>query len=256
MKIIFKVLIGIVVVIALLIGIGLWATSGIAGIAEKQIALIAEGKVEEAYNTYSSKDFKAVTTLEQFKVFVLSQKALSENVKASFFSREVSTEGIGTLEAKLEGKDGSTTNLKYTLVKEGEDWKILNMEFPQAGLMDKEENATTSSVIREIAMADTADEDDVVASGVMMTTFKPDTAVIYVSVYLTNPATNMAVSGLLQYPETGDELGPVSFVTKEGGDQTVMFTFSKPTAGWMVGDYIFKLNVGTSEEKIVNFKVE
>lgn len=237
-----------------ILGIGLWATSGIAGVAGDQLALISQGKVEEAYNQYGSKDFKAATTLEDFKSFVESHKALAENVDVSFPSREISND-VGTLEAKLEGKDGSTTNVNYTLVKEGEEWKVLNMEFPKAGLMNNWESVTTS-LISGIAMADTADEDGAVELSANMSVFKSETAVIYATVYLANSPANLAVTSWLQYPKTGDELGPVSYVTKESGDQVVMFTFSKPTAGWMLGDYIFKVNVGAGEEKIVNFKVE
>lgn len=254
LKVIFIVIGAVVVFFVVLMGIGLWATSSIAGIAEDQIALISQGKIEEAYNKYSSKDFKEATNLEDFKVFVESNKILAESVDVSFPSREI-TNDVGTLEVKLEGKDGSITDLDYTLVKEEEEWKIFSMEF-QEGEFDEGTEDFKVSMISEIAMADTTDENGEVAPENTVTTFSPDTEAIYVSVYLENPGSNVAVSSWLQYPETGDELGPVSIVTTDEEYQVAMFTFSKPDAGWMVGDYIFKVKAGTEEERIVEFKVE
>lgn len=135
MKTVLKVALGIGafgVFVVIVMEIVLWATAGITNVAREQIAMISAGQVEEAYEKYSSVDFKKETSLETFENFVKVNAQLSDNVNSKFYSRHISVEGengIGTLEGTLTDKAGSIAKVKYTFVKEGEDWKILNMEF-------------------------------------------------------------------------------------------------------------------------------
>lgn len=129
-KVTLKVLLGIVVLIAVVVGIAFYATSGIADVANKQLSLIREGKVEEAYFTYTSKDFQAATTLDDFKGFVNDSSAFGKNKEATFNSRVVINDN-GSLEGALMGIDGSSIAVKYSLVKEGGGWKISSIVFPK-----------------------------------------------------------------------------------------------------------------------------
>ena len=132
MKTFLKILLGIVVVIAAVVGIAFYATSGIVDVANKQLVLVGEGKIDEAYQQYTSKDFQAATSLEQFKAFVEAAPSFKNNKDSTFTSREISND-TGSLEGTLTGPDGVATPVKYALIKEGGEWKILNIDLPKAG---------------------------------------------------------------------------------------------------------------------------
>lgn len=257
MKTFLKVLLGLIVGALAIVGIAIWATSGIADVGKQQIALISQGKVEEAYNTYSSKEFKAATTLEAFKAYVAAHKELSENKDVTFNQRAVKSDGTGTLEGTLTSKDGTTMTVKYSLVKEGNDWKIINMDFPQAGIAaTKTQVREAPSIITTIAMSDAADKNGVVAKTDNKTTFKTTTKEIFVSVYLKGAASKDTVTAGIMHIATQSVVGPASNDTGNGGDQASQFSFTKPTAGWPTGYYKFKVTLGNGEYKEATFKVE
>lgn len=80
-----KVLIGcaialgvFVVAIAAIIAIALFATKGIADVADQQLAALRAGDYAKAYS-YTSKDFQNSTSLEKFQEFVNAYPSLKNN---------------------------------------------------------------------------------------------------------------------------------------------------------------------------------
>lgn len=119
-------------VILLIIALAFWATSGLLTPVENQIYAIKRGDLNDAY-AFTSKQFQQNTSFNQFQQFVNANPVLKNNKSMSFNERTIDT-GIGTLSGRLTAFDGTITPVQYKLVKENDDWKILSIEFMQAGI--------------------------------------------------------------------------------------------------------------------------
>jgi hypothetical protein len=129
--IIIILVLGLVLILACagLIGGVFWLTKGPAEAADRFIALLGEGKTKEAYasaatllrNQQTEADFAAA----------VKQMGLLDAASSSWPTRSIVNN-----EAKLEGtvttKGGGTIPVKARLVKEGEEWRILELTVPQA----------------------------------------------------------------------------------------------------------------------------
>lgn len=132
---IVKVLGIITVVICLIIALAFWATSGLIVPVQEQIYAIKRGDINDAY-AFTSKQFQQVTSLDQFKQFINANPTLKNNKSVSFSQRSVEN-GLGYLSGQLTAFDGTISPVRYKLVKENEDWKILSIEFDAAGITNQ-----------------------------------------------------------------------------------------------------------------------
>lgn len=118
--------------VAGIIGIGFWATRGPVMAIQEQLAYLREGDIESAYELTSG-DFRKVTDLEQFRRFISANPSLAQNKSASFTSRKIEND-LGYVEGTLTAIDGSKTPVKYDLIKEKGEWKILFIKLSLAGV--------------------------------------------------------------------------------------------------------------------------
>ena len=107
--------------------------------ADQFFSLIQQQKTGEAYQR-TAQAFRSSTTLDQFKSFV-EQAGLSQYKSSSWNSRSIENDQ-GTLEGSITSTSGETLPLKIYLVKENNEWKILRLEQPQAGIQESD----TSSI--------------------------------------------------------------------------------------------------------------
>jgi hypothetical protein len=126
----FKWLLGLVAIlctIGVLLSIG---AEDLTDTVEKQLDDLRNNKITEAYYNFTSKEFQEATSLEQFKEFLKSFPALSENQSVRFTERKVD-ESVGTLEAVLTTKGGTEVKAQYRLVfdKGSSKWKIQSVQF-------------------------------------------------------------------------------------------------------------------------------
>lgn len=111
-----------------------------------QLEALKANKITEAYYDFTSKDFQNSTTLDIFREFIKTYPAFTSN--KSFTIDSQSTEnGIGTINATLEAKDGKKTQVQYKLIKEGEKWKILSIRLVENG---PEATSPESSIGKEM----------------------------------------------------------------------------------------------------------
>ncbi len=249
-----------------IVAIAMFATSGINDVANNQLKAIRSGDVAKAYS-YTSKDFQAATTLDDFKTFVEQNPSLKNNDSSSFLNRSIEN-NEGTLEGSLKAKDGGVTPVTYKFVKEDDEWRILSIELKQAGAeVQEQENkevapGTTAeqpaeakeTSIFDVRISDKANENGVVDTTVQ--TYKPETNEILVSAYVEAAKKDMTVSALLTYVATGDTVGPAENQMSEDGDVISNFSFTKPTKGWPTGDYKVTIKTSTGLSKDVSFSVK
>lgn len=122
-----KILIGIGVFIIGVVALAMWATAPLVEPIEEQLALLKEGRIEEAYNKTAG-GFRNSTSLDQFKQFIESNPILMKISDTSFGSKEWEN-NLGTVTGSLTAEDGSVIPVTYRLVHENETWKILSISF-------------------------------------------------------------------------------------------------------------------------------
>lgn len=253
-----KILIGLVVFIIAIVLLANFATQGIADVAQNQLSALRSGDSAKAYS-YTSKDFQKATSLEEFKVFVKSYPSLSQNESVSFTTKAIEN-NLGTLKGSLKAKDGSVTPVEYQLVKEGSDWKILNLRLNPTGAGTTSEAPTpTTEESSEATIEKVLINDEKSSEGVVDTNknnFSSDTPEIFVASYINGVEVGSKVSAELIYLDTGDKVGPATNDIEEGGDIISSFSFTKPTKGWPEGDYTIRVYLSTGESKTVNFSVK
>jgi len=253
-----KILIGLVVFIIAVVLLANFATQGIADVAQNQLSALRSGDSAKAYS-YTSKDFQKATSLEAFKTFVKGYPSLSQNESASFTTKQIEN-NLGTLKGSLKAKDGSVTPVEYQLVKEGSDWKILNLRLNPTGAGTKTEEPSpaaeevSGATVSKILINDAKGSEGIVDAN--QDSFSATTPEIFVSAYLSGSEVGSKVSAELTYLDTGDKVGPATNDLEDGGDIISNFSFSKPTKGWPEGNYTIRVYLSTGASKSVNFSVK
>lgn len=117
---------GVFIILLVLMSIMMYASSGLVHIMKEELSSLHAGDIPKAYS-YSSKGFKSVTSLEQFKDFVTKYPILTHNQSMSITNRSVQyNNGVssGAIEVLLSSKDGKNTSVTYSFIKENDAWKI------------------------------------------------------------------------------------------------------------------------------------
>ncbi|MBU1693228.1 MAG: hypothetical protein KJ726_04220 [Verrucomicrobia bacterium] len=138
MKKVGKILLGIVVVLAIIIALAFFATSGLPKAADEFFSLVQQGKIQEAYLATAA-EFRAATSEEAFAAF-LESTALGGYQSASWSSRKIEN-NTGKLEGTVTTRDGGQIPVAVDLVKEGETWKILAVRKAEAGIVRESDRA-------------------------------------------------------------------------------------------------------------------
>lgn len=95
---------------------------------ENQMASIQAGDFVQAYNNYTSGQFREVTGLQDFSNFVKYYTVFSRNKNAFFGNLEFKNRSIATLQGTLTSTDGMNMKVEYDFIKEGTQWKIIGIE--------------------------------------------------------------------------------------------------------------------------------
>lgn len=139
-------LLSLLTLVSLIIASVFFATSGLTDAAREQLTALRQQDYEKAYS-YTSNEFKKSASLEDFIKFVNDYPALSDNKNATFTNRSIDAAGTGVISGTLESSDGTTIPVTYMLVKENDQWKILNIDVKhtKAGVNETDSNNSGSN---------------------------------------------------------------------------------------------------------------
>ena len=135
MKKFLKILAIVAVVIAVILGIVSFATSGMRTTADDFFGAVKQQDMTKA-RSYLSEEFKASTNEAALKEF-LSKSALLNFKEASWSERSVNGDR-GELNGSITTETGGHIPIKLIFFKEKETWKIYGLQKPTAGLQSSE----------------------------------------------------------------------------------------------------------------------
>lgn len=143
--VLFVALLSFLTLVALIIASIFFATSGLTDAAREQLTALRQQDYEKAYS-YTSNEFKKSASLEDFIKFVNDYPALRDNKNATFTTRSIDAAGSGVISGTLESSDGTTIPVTYMLVKENDQWRILNIDVKhtKAGVNETDSNNSDS----------------------------------------------------------------------------------------------------------------
>ena len=121
-----KIAIGLVAIIVAVVGLALFATSGLREPVDRQLAALGRGDFQAAYSE-TSQAFQRSTSLAQFEQFIRANPIIAEANDASFSERRVE-DGVGYLQGRLTTPSGGVQPISYRLVKEEGVWKVLSID--------------------------------------------------------------------------------------------------------------------------------
>lgn len=97
-------------------------------VVKTQLQEIREDRIDAAYARLSGA-YRARLTSEAFAELVEKHPALKDNADASFWNRSLENDQM-RLSGTLTARSGAKEKVAYELVKEGGEWKIATIRFP------------------------------------------------------------------------------------------------------------------------------
>lgn len=149
-------LLSLIAILALIaVTAGILFTESLVDVAEHQLEALREGDIQKAYS-YTSKDFQAATSLNQFRDFVEAYPVFFNNRSVHFTQRSIEHH-IGTLRGNLTSNDHINTPIEYKVIKEDDKWKILSIRLLKVDSIQSTTKDDQSEELIETAKAQLKD---------------------------------------------------------------------------------------------------
>lgn len=234
-------------------------TKGVGDVADKEMKALKANDYAGAYALTSS-EFQASTTLDQFKSFMAQYPAMVSNKSYSFNERNMA-DNAGNVIGKIVGLDGKNYNLEFQMIKEGDDWKILNFHMTSDAATSTTPATNTPSqvntsgtAITNIFVSDVLGSRGVVESG--KNVISSSAGEINATVYMSGAKAGTKLGAAI-IKEDGQEV--ISQVTRDitsEGDMIYNFIFSSKTGTWVPGKYQVYSEVSTGENSVIEFTIQ
>lgn len=232
-------------------------------VAKTQLKEIQDRKESEAYQLYSSKEFKEATSEEAFREFINRYPILSQHHVVSFH-KPVIRNGVGTLSVILQS-DQIAAYVKYYFIYEDQNWKIWSMRIlsPSEGLEERNKELKAAKTappdesqamsFGSILLGDGVDEQGQIKHPAKI--FKADLKDLYVDIQIQNGRKDSVIYLNLKHLESGSSI-PAKAIIEENGDTMLMTVFSPPASGWPIGHYQLIVTTSSGLEQLVDFEIQ
>lgn len=233
-------------------------------VAKTQLKDIQDQKISEAYQIFSSKEFKEATSEEAFHEFIKRYPILNHYHVVSFHKPTIRN-GVGTLSVILQS-DQIAAYVKYYLIFEDQAWKIWSMRIlsPSEGEAEKnkelkqtnfpsEETQQEPMSFGSITLGDQVDEQGQIKKPAKI--FNSDLKDLYVDIEIKNGRKNSMVYLNLKHAESGSTI-PAKAAIEENGDTMLLSVFSPPATGWPKGSYKLTVTTSSNLTSTIDFDIE
>lgn len=231
-------------------------------VVKNQLHEIKQDNILEAYNHYSSNEFKEATTSQAFQNFIKKYPILTHYESISF-SQNTIRNNVGTVSAVLHMKD-NIAYLKYYLIHEDNQWKIWSMRILSPNEEEKGEShseltdqksasSQTVNHIESIQMGSEVDDQGIIQNPTF--SFPANTKTIYVNVEIANGLAGEVIHLDFQHLDSHSSILAKTKI-EESGDSRLVSLFSPPAGGWPKGNYQLIISTSNKVQKTVHFTIE
>lgn len=229
-------------------------------VAKTQLKDIQDQKLTEAYQNYSSREFKDATSEEAFREFTKRYPILTHYRVVSFHKPTIRN-GVGTLSVILQSEQ-IAAYVKYYLIFEDQKWKIWSMRILSPSESQENKQSKVSSQDAEkmevmslgtISLSDKVDGQGQIEHP--QTSFKSDLSDLYVDIEIKNGLKGSMIYLSVQHLESGSSI-PAKAAIEENGDTMLLSVFSPPKTGWPKGHYKLVVTTSSGLNQVVDFEIE
>lgn len=159
MPIWFKIVAALAVLALIGVTAGILFTETLVDVVDNQLEALREQNIPKAYYNYTSKDFQAATSIDQFRNFVEAYPVFLNNQSAHFSQRSME-HNIGTLKGNITSQDRVNTPIEYKLIKDDGKWKILSIRLLKPANIQNAKEADHAEDLIEVAKTQLKDIQD------------------------------------------------------------------------------------------------
>jgi hypothetical protein len=258
----FKILIGLSVLLLIGVTAGILFTEHLVDVIDNQLEALKNSDITKAYYGYTSKEFQAVTSLEQYQQFVESYPAFLNNQSAHFTQRSIQN-NICTLKGNLTSQDHTNTPVEYKLIKEDKKWKILSIRILSSKNNNSKSNQTNKDSAEETQskkmgfgsyhLRSSVNKEESIEQSPLH--FKDELKNLYVDLEIANAIKNSIIDLNLQHLESGTAISAKALIEDEG-DILLTSVFTPPPTGWPKGNYKLIITTSSGLNKMIDFNIE
>lgn len=247
-----------------------------------QLYLITTGEVNRSYFDLTSKSFQKLTNLQEYNDFINSYPVFVSNSNYSIQTRESGAES-GSFIVTLSSKQGEQATAIYDLVKENNQWKILNIQIqdytaPPKGLAKNTVKDKQSQPIRLAPIPDNSSNKPTVITSTSQLSFSngafgnsvnddgliqqstlllpKNSKNIYFNLFVENAAKGDLVTLNFKHLKSGTTIPEIRSNIRHDGTSTLSFIFASPTDGWPDGIYEVTANADNGATKTYTFRIQ
>lgn len=101
-------------------------TEKLIDVVDHQLRAFKEQNIQKAYEDYTSKDFKATTSFDEFNRFIQTYPVFLNN-QSSHFTQRFFKDHLVIIKGYLSSQEHEETPIEYRLINEDKNWKILSI---------------------------------------------------------------------------------------------------------------------------------
>lgn len=214
-----------------------------------QMNLVRQHDFKQAYDQYTSQEFKQTTSFKDFEEFIKENPSFINN-KTVELNRLSFDNNIATMTGVLKTEDGKAFVAEYDLLQENGDWKIFHIKvFPP-----KKADDLTELKFSKFVLGSKLNDEGLVSEP--RTVFKSDAEDIYLNLYADHIHSGTKINVVFEHVDSNSRIPPVSKVVSEDGNVILTFIFSPPESGWPKGNYRILASSSLGDSSSYDFKVE
>lgn len=254
---------------------------------QMQLYLITNNEINRSYFDLTSKSFQRLTNLQEYNDFITGYPVFIHNTSYSILSKNGGTDN-DSFTVTLNSKQGETATAIYDLVKENNQWKILNIQIqeykaPPKGLSpenskDKKpqdkpiilapipaqaktnsSTPTTEEKTSKLEFSHGAFGTSVNDEGLIQqpTLVLPKTTKnIYFNLYIENASQGDLISLNFKHLKSGTTIPEIRSNLRQDGNTTLSFIFAPPAIGWPEGIYEVTVTAQNGASKTFTFRIQ
>jgi len=228
-------------------------------VIQAQLKDFSDNAIEQAYEKYSSKEFKQSTPLDVYADFIEKYPALQKH-KSVVFDKLVFNNNTPTFSGTIIGKDDKEYKVEYDFVKEDETWKILHMLIAPKEKVEQERRTGVNNGPKmplefvKALIGNTVDKAGVVQDP--KTVFKGNSGNIYVNLYIQNGVKGTRIEMEFKHLDSGSSIPPISTTLQDDGSALISYDFTNPSKGWPRGSYSLLAQSSTGENREFIIRIE
>ena len=216
--------------------------------------------VKQVYTNLTSTHFRKETSFQNFESFIQRHPILFhfdswKYVDLSFNNNAI----IFTL--NLIDKDKNVYPMIVELAKDGDAWKIQNINIESSHKPKPLEGLTTTSIdskgmsFTKVLIGYEVDKSGLVKNPKSILEAQ-NSKEIFVNVFVQQGRKDVVVRMVLKNVDNEGFVPPISTTLNSDGDSVITFVFSAPREGWPTGNYELKLSSSAGLLQIFNFRME